>query len=219
MNNKFIRVCLGLMATALFATTASANLLVNGGFEDQPFAGAEEAGAGDGWSTYGAPFRIQQAGAGCEPISCAGAYEGTVSLKIFGDAGVFQDFSAVEGDSFEGGVWAINPQNADQLSGGQIGLAALIFLDAGGNVISDVVSNILDSASTIDEWTELTLSGVAPAGTATARFQVFTTGGGGGAPRFDAAYFDNVAAVPVPAAVWLMGSGLLGLMGMRKKAA
>ncbi len=220
MNNNFIRVCLGIFATALFATTASANLLVNGGFEDQPFGGAELPGAGDGWATYGSPFRIQQTNVpgDCNPISCAGAYEGTVSLKVFGDAGVYQDFAAAEGDSFEGGVWAINPQNADVMTGGQIGLAVLIFLDAGGNVISDVVSNVLDSTATQDEWMELTLAGVAPVGTATARFQVFTTGGGGGAPRFDAAYFD-AAPIPVPAAIWLMGSAMLGMMGMRRKNA
>ena len=31
--------------------------------------------------------------------------------------------------------------------------------------------------------------------------------------------FDTVSAVPVPAAVWLMGSALVGLLGFRKKAA
>ncbi len=219
MNNKFFRVALGIFATAMFATTASASLLVNGGFEDTPFGGAEEAGAGVGWTTYGAPFRVQQAGGGCDPITCAGAYEGTVSLKIFGDAGAYQDFAATEGESFEGGVWAVNPQNADQLNGGQIGAAAIIFLDAGGNVISDVVSNLLDASSNIDEWMELTVAGVAPVGTVTARFQVFTTGGGGGAGRYDAAYFDRAAPIPVPAAVWLLGSAMLGMMGMRRKNA
>lgn len=218
MNNKLFRVLLGVIASAMFASTASASLLVNGGFEDTPIAGAEEQGGGTGWSTYGAAFRVQQTGGGCDPISCVGAYEGTVALKVFGDAGVFQDFDATEGDMFDGGVWAINPLNGDQMSGGQIGLAALIFLDAGGNVISDVTSNVLTSASTVDEWIELTLAGVAPAGTATARFQVFTTGGGGGAPRFDGAYL-NRTAVPVPAAVWLLGSGMLGLMAARRKKA
>lgn len=218
MNNKFFRVVLGMIAMTFFASTASAaNLLVNAGFEDTPFVGAEEPGAGTGWASYGAPFRIQQAGGGCEPISCAGPHGGTVSLKVFGDAGVFQDFAATEGDSFEGSVWAINPENADVLTGGQIGLAVLIFFDAGGGIISDVASNVLTSASTIDEWMELTLAGVAPTGTASVRFQVFTTGGGGGAPRFDDASLTRV--VPIPGAVWLFGSGLIGLMGLRRKNA
>jgi len=51
------------------------------------------------------------------------------------------------------------------------------------------------------------------------------SGCGGAASCVSDAYFDNasmtVAAVPVPAAVWLFGSGLLGLIGVarRKKAA
>ena len=31
-------------------------------------------------------------------------------------------------------------------------------------------------------------------------------------------YYDDTATVPVPAAVWLLGSGLLGLVGIRRKA-
>jgi hypothetical protein len=30
---------------------------------------------------------------------------------------------------------------------------------------------------------------------------------------------DNLNAVPVPAAVWLLGSGLLGLIGIRRRNA
>ncbi|MFK8028949.1 MAG: PEP-CTERM sorting domain-containing protein [Gammaproteobacteria bacterium] len=222
MNNKFVRVALGIFATAIFAASSSASLLVNGGFEDTPIVGAEEPGAGTGWTSYGAAFRVQQTivdGVICDPVSCAGAYDGTVALKIFGDSGAYQDFAAVEGDSFSGGAFAINPLNADQLVGTQIAATALVFLDASGAFISDVVSNLLDSNSTPDEWIELAVSGVAPAGTATVRFQVFTTGGGGGAPRFDGAYFDAAAPVPVPAAIWLMGSAMIGMIGLRRKNA
>ncbi|NNM00786.1 MAG: hypothetical protein HKO62_08560, partial [Gammaproteobacteria bacterium] len=54
--------------------------------------------------------------------------------------------------------------------------------------------------------------------TASVRFQVFTedTGGGGGAPRFDAATFSQV---PVPGAIFLMGPALLGLAGLGRKKA
>mgnify|MGYP000701021956 CR=1 FL=1 len=45
-----------------------------------------------------------------------------------------------------------------------------------------------------------------------------TSGHGTGLYRFDTnANIDGVSAVPVPAAVWLMGSGLLGLMGFSRK--
>ena len=44
--------------------------------------------------------------------------------------------------------------------------------------------------------------------------------GGGGEPGWSATYTMETTVVPVPAAVWLFGSGLLGLIGMaRRKAA
>ena len=74
------------------------------------------------------------------------------------------------------------------------------------------------------DWTQMMVSAVMPAGTASTKIQLIhilessTTETG-------AIYLDDasltVTAVPVPAAVWLFGSGLLGLVGIarRKKAA
>jgi len=44
--------------------------------------------------------------------------------------------------------------------------------------------------------------------------------GGGGEPGWSATYTMETTVIPVPAAVWLFGSGLLGLIGIaRRKAA
>ena len=202
---------------ALSAGSAYANLLTNPGFEDTPFTGAEEAGAGTGWLTFNSNFRVQQVvvPGDCNPISCAGAHGGTVALKNFGNAGVYQDFAASEGDEFDGSVWAINPQNADVLGGGQIAQALIIFTGGAGATES---SNVLTSTDPVDVWTLLSVSGTAPAGTTGVRFQLQTmdTGAGGGAPRWDDASFD-AAVIPVPAAVWLFGSGLVGLVGVARR--
>ena len=45
----------------------------------------------------------------------------------------------------------------------------------------------------------------------------FTVNGGKTWATLDTANLDSLAPVPVPAAVWLFGSGLVGLMGMRRK--
>ena len=98
-------VALLVAISAMWASEASAggNLLGNPGFEDPPFAGAEEGGAGAAWTPFGANFRVQCPGTSpgdpCpDPVgSAAGAHEGIVALKNFGEAGAFQDFPTSEG--------------------------------------------------------------------------------------------------------------------------
>lgn len=220
IRNKLFQSLAAGAVLAMCSFGASANLLVNPGFELDPFGGAEQPGAGTGWSTFGAPFRVQQPGPGpTDPISSAGAHGGTVALKIFGLAGAFQDFTAAPGDSFDGSVWAINPNNADVLAGGQVGAVNIEWLDSGGGLIDFAAGDQITSSTPQDVWTLLSVSGTAPAGTATARFVIITgdfAGPGGGAGRYDDASFD-VAAIPVPAAVWLFGSGLVGLVGVARR--
>lgn len=226
MTNKFFRVLLGIVATTLLASTASANLLSNPGFEDAPFGGVEVPGAGTGWTGFGNVFRIQCEPApvvgpcpsGGEPISGPGnpgAHGGSVVLKGFGGSGAYQDFAATGGESFLGGVWALDPANGDVMRDGGIAQALIIFFDAAGGILQTDVTTLAQDG-VLDTWFFLEVSGIAPVGTTTARFQIFQ--GGGGAPRFDDATFDRV--VPIPGAVLLLGSGLMGLMGFgRKKAA
>ena len=81
-----------------------------------------------------------------------------------------------------------------------------------------VLGPTITAATATNVWQNLTVSGVAIAGTAFARIVLITgdflPGGQGGAPRFDDASFESV--VPVPAAVWLFGSAL-GLMGVARR--
>ena len=80
--------------------------------------------------------------------------------------------------------------------------------------------SVFDTAQPIDTWVQLTASAVAPTGTAVARIQLLLVPDAntpaGGALFWDDASLE-VSAVPVPAAVWLFGSGLLGLVGVARR--
>ena len=87
MISKCSRLLLGVAASVLLASTASANLLVNPGFENPQAVGAEYFGA-PGWADFGGTtFTIK----GQPPIGPAGAHGGTQVLKVFGFGGVFHD--------------------------------------------------------------------------------------------------------------------------------
>jgi hypothetical protein len=202
----------------LLASTASANLLVNPGFEipPVPVAPPEYFGA-TGWSDFGGgTYTI-----GSAAIGPAGAHLGSQVLKVFGGlSGVYQQFAASPGETWDGGVWALN-DSVDLMVGAQIAAVNIEWIAADGVTnVGTVFGPAITSATAVDVWKFLTVSGVAVAGTGYARLVLITgafAGPGGGAPRFDDAFM-LPRAIPVPAAVWLFGSSL-GLLGwMRRKS-
>lgn len=216
MNRKTIGTMAGIATSLLLALPASANLLVNSGFEDPVVPVGGDAPGAAGWNSFNDVFTASGLLAGP-----AGANSGDQVLKMFGVAGVFQDFAASEGQTWDGGAFVLN-SSADALAGGQVAAVNIEWLDSGGNQISFISNGSTTALTPEDQWILQTVSGVAPAGTAFARFILITgdflPGGGGGAPFYDDAFFD-LRPVPVPAALWLMGSGLLGLVGLRRKRA
>jgi hypothetical protein len=205
---KKLVTVLALPLFLLFAvgSVSAQNVLTNPGFESPGFVGAEQPGAGDGWSPFNAAFRIQ----GIPPIGPAGAHGGTVVLKVFGVAGAFQDFPANPGESWNGGAWILN-DSADPMAGGQVAAVNIEWLDGGGGQIGFISNGTFTTfpcqgcGAPQDTWTLKTVTGIAPAGTVTARFVVITgdfqPGGPGGAPRYDDAFFEMLT-VPTEDSTW-----------------
>ncbi len=208
--------CGGLLAAmAVVAVTAhsarAVNLLANPGFELPVLAGGDTFGA-VGWTDFGG---------GTYTIKVS-PHSGDNAFKTFGGtSGAFQSFAASAGQLWQGSAWILNP-NFDAMAGAQIATANIEWRDAGNNLISFLGSAPPITAATPQGsgpsgYTQVTVAGVAPLGTANARFVLLTgsfTGPGGGAPFFDDASFEQV---PEPASLMLAGAAVLGIAALRRR--
>ena len=203
------------------AGVAQANLLTNADFDAQDASGGDIFGS-TGWDTFGSGFTTQNSLVADTPLN---------AFKAFGaGAGAGQTFAATAGQSFSGSaVGLVVGSGPDVMVAPGEMFLQVVFKDingdfagtaAGGNFalgFNVFNGNILDSTSPTDVWTTLGVgTAAAPDNTATVTFNVLVLAPAGGAGYFDTASFD-VAPVPVPAAVWLFGSGLLGLVGVARR--
>lgn len=217
MTRKIVATMGTGAAIALFSFSASASMLTNGGFDAQDASGGDIFGS-TGWDTFGSGFTTQNEVVADSPLN---------SFKAFGaGSGAGQTFSATAGDVFVGsGVGLVSSNDVLQ---GEMFLQ-IVYKDINGNFAGTEAGgnfalgfnvfngNVLDASSPKDVWTALGV-GTAPApdNTAFVTFNVLVLAPGGGAGFFDSTSFD-IAPVPVPAAAWLFGSALLGLMGMARR--
>lgn len=192
-----VGVCLLMTGTALAISdsAANANVLGNPGFESPatPAAPPEYFGAGNSWTSFGGGI-FTVSSAVVTPNS------GNQSLKLFGGccSGAFQQFPALPGQTWNGGVWMLNSNN-DPMSGGQVAAVNIEWIKADGitnSSITPFISNgTFTAASPRGVWTLQTITGSAPADAAFARLVVITgdflPGGPGGAPFFDDAFFEE----------------------------
>ncbi len=216
--NKIIKIALGTSALAVSVATStqvSAVTVVNGGFNDQTGwtlkndALLGEAGGPAGWSwltpvagntvtsteaitpTEGTGFGITYAG--------ADAFTQSQSVEILtaGDYIFSVDANALTGDVLLG-----TGGNRTLLDG-----TFSLFAGSASSPIMDVITT--DDWMTLT-WTTTLSAGLLDVGLRTENLSTYSIA------------FDNfsITPVPVPAAVWLFGSGLIGLIGVarRKKA-
>ena len=93
------------------------------------------------------------------------------------------------------------------------------FLGAGMNVLGSVLYDLRTGQMNDNTWRQHVLTGVAPAGTANVMVLAYATDMAANVDPSQSAFFDDfsLTAVPVPAAVWLFGSALLGLGGIARR--
>jgi hypothetical protein len=213
---------------ALFAGGASANVL-NPSFES-PDASGGDIGCSADWSCFNNAFtssnNYNPGGGFVNPT----AYDGTQVMKQYGGDGgaVSSSVAASEGDTVSASVRAMN-WSGDAFN--NLALLQIGYLDSGGGVIgtvdifADSVGNqayqlLPQDGGEPSDWTLMEVSGTAPAGTAGAQIlllHILTDG----TPASGSIFWDDVnltvTPIPVPAAVWLFGSGLIGLVGVARR--
>ena len=228
--HKTSLAALGLAAAIIYAPSGSA-ALTDAGFEAPDASAADIAGcAGNAWDCFNSNFITSNLRNNIPPGTFynPGAHGGVQMLKQFGsDAGYLQSISANGGDTVDASVHAIN-WSGDLWS--NLGLLQLAYFDASNNELGRLETFAASDTSQAyqltpktgadpSEWTLMELSGIAPAGTTRAQILLLHIDIGGGGALFwdDASLTATPAVVPVPAAAWLFGSGLIGLIGIARR--
>ena len=210
-NDRHIYVkALFLMVVLAISQTASASLIINGGFESGGYVQSSNdtmtlavgSTAMDGWTV------TEDLIAWIGPVNpwSLTANEGDFFLDLtdfstgspFG--GVSQNITTNVGQSYE--------LSFDLGSSNRWGRPSAIEASAAGS------SNIFTSSTVgeLSDWDRVSMMFTADSETTT----IFLTGITGS--QYIGLDNVSVSAVPVPAALWLFGSGLIGLIGMKRKS-
>ena len=102
-------------------------------------------------------------------------HSGAKAAKFFGcwcgpynATGVFQDLPAQPGQLWEGKAW-VGTTSGDHIAGGNFAVLNIEFRDALNNTIEFVSTPAADANTPGDQWSQVTVTGIAPAGTVVAR--------------------------------------------------
>jgi hypothetical protein len=177
-----------------------ANLLNNGGF-GSPEASFSDVLCHTDWECENNSFTTAADGPNSAPVSHNP--EDNQSIKQFDDDGLtFQVVDAMPGMLYQASVWAMNwTGNGTTDPFTESGFVELSFLDAAGDIVPgsqqyvyvDAVDDGVNvylppqDGAEVSDWTQLTISAVAPAGTVSARMLLIhqLVGGSGGTLRWD----------------------------------
>jgi len=218
MKRLILTTC--LMLSSVAANAATIEHITNGDFETGDFSGWNVVDTGSGnWNINDGSFVTDGFGT-VAPIS--GVFDAVTTQSGPGFHNLFQDISL--SSSFSSAIlsWDDRVQSGAGFSDPNQEWRVLIE-DLSGALISEVFSTSPgDSTSQLgpnSRTFDLT-SLLTPFANQNIRisFEEEDDSGFFSASLDNVSFTTNVSPVPVPAAVWLFGSGLIGLIGMKKKS-
>ncbi|MFI4872545.1 MAG: GC-type dockerin domain-anchored protein [Phycisphaerales bacterium JB061] len=152
------------LAAVNFVSAGNAIPFRNGSFENGVFGREFES-----WTAFG--NSIGNVGQNFEVPSS----DGDASCFIYGqfngvqnDSGVFQSVPAAAGENWEASV-KVRPNPGDEPGEGNTATLSLVFLDGSGNVLADNPVLAADHTTSSAGFSDVSVSAVAPAGTAEAQ--------------------------------------------------
>ncbi len=200
-----------LTAAALLLMTpaiASANLLTNGDFEGS---------AGASWVNWGHANFTRDFDATDNKHGGAESYKvsWTTSVPEWNSAIALQEYIPISGGQTAYADLWVDVTSA--LNNAEAYLEVIFYNGVGTETGKQAGTKF---GSFTGGWTQDSFSYVAPSGTTNAKYQLVVLplpgGSASGTVYFDDAYFDT-QAIPEPTSLFLLGSGLIGLLGFAKK--
>lgn len=216
---KTTSIALSCMAAlVLFCTSANAaNLIVNGGFEDPVLSttvGNRDSNTHSDWNYFDSSAVTGWDGYNIEIWNSSNmgtvGYEGVQHAELnshpAGDYNLYQGFTTVVGQTYQISFAYMARSSSDESF--EVGIVN----DTADFGVSSVFAETLDDHVT-GQWSTYTGTFIATSDYSIIYFKALTPTGTVGNFLDDVA----VSAVPVPAAVWLFSSALIGFIGFGRR--
>lgn len=243
---KLSLTSIAMMSALGFSSTSNAALTYSTDFESYTTGDVEDfvigniVNGGAGWfpGTFGAPGDYNNGYSAI--VNEGGVAQGAQQLSVFSDYNPWSPFTSGPGTTIQAFVYR-DVGNFDASDVGKTyrftfdaklgnivddsasqAEAFVKVLDSVGGTYNELANNVFDSDANLTvDWGFGTIDLLVDAGMVGQLVQIgFNNTATDWAPSgvvYDNLNFAEVSAVPVPAAVWLFGSGLLGLVGVARR--